>query len=124
MKDEDIDLDEFTELDFGGIQEDQEEKLSVEENLWNRLEKSGNKVSFARDLLALYRYMDDPFVSWQKKVVVAAALIYFVTPIDKIPRFARFFGLLDELGVMAILLKFLGKELVPYYEAGYRAEYF
>ena len=122
MKDEDIDLDEFTELDFGGIQETPEEKLSVEDNLWSRLEKSGKKVSFAKDLLALYRYMDDPYVSWQKKVVVAAALIYFVTPIDKIPRFARFFGLLDELGVMTILLKFLGKELVPYYETGYRAD--
>ena len=122
MKDEDIDLDEFTELDFGGIQEDPDVKLSAEENLWSRLEKSGNKISFARDLLALYRYMEDPYVSWQKKVVIAAALIYFVTPIDKIPKFARFFGLLDELGVMIILLKFLGKELVPYYEEGYRAE--
>ena len=122
MKDEDIDLDEFTELDFGSIKEDREKNTSVEEDLWSRLEKSGKKVSFARDLLALYRYMDDPFVSWQKKVVVAAAIIYFVTPIDKIPRFARFFGLLDELGVMTILLKFLGKELVPYYEMGYRSE--
>jgi uncharacterized membrane protein YkvA (DUF1232 family) len=122
MLDEDIDLDEFTELDFGGIQDDKQEKLSAEENLWSRLEKSGKKVSFARDLLALYRYMDDPYVSWQKKVVIAAALIYFVTPIEKIPRFARFFSLLDELGVMTILLKFLGKELVPYYEDGYRTE--
>ena len=122
MKDDDIDLDEFTELDFGSIKEDKEKILFVEENLWYRLEKQGKKVSFARDLLALYRYMDDPNVSWQKKAVIAAALIYFVTPIDKIPRFARFFGLLDELGVMTILLKFLGKELIPYYEAGYRTE--
>jgi len=122
MNDEDIDLDEFTELDFGGIKEDEEKILFVEENLWYRLEKSGKKISFAGDILALYRYMDDPNVSWQKKVVVAAALIYFVTPIDKIPRFVRFFGLLDELGVMTILLKYLGKELVPYYETGYRSE--
>jgi uncharacterized membrane protein YkvA (DUF1232 family) len=122
MKDDDIDLDEFTELDFGSIKEDKEKILFVEENLWYRLEKQGKKVSFARDLLALYRYMDDPYVSWQKKVVVAAALIYFVTPIDKIPRFVKFFSLLDELGVMTILLKFLGKEIIPYYESGYRAE--
>ena len=122
MKDDDIDLDEFTELDFGSIEEEKEKILFVEENLWYRLEKQGKKVSFARDILALYRYMDDPYVSWQKKVVVAAALIYFVTPIDKIPKFVKFFGLLDELGVMTILLKFLGKEIIPYYESGYRAE--
>jgi uncharacterized membrane protein YkvA (DUF1232 family) len=122
MKDEDVDLTEFTELDFGGIKEDEEKILFIEENLWTRLEKTGRKVSFARDVLALYRYMDDPFVSLQKKVLVAAALIYFVTPIEKIPKFARLFGLLDELGVMTLLLKFLGKELVPYYETGYRSE--
>jgi uncharacterized membrane protein YkvA (DUF1232 family) len=122
MKDDDIDLDEFTELDFGSIEEEKEKILFVEENLWYRLEKQGKKVSFARDILALYRYMDDPYVSWQKKVVVAAALIYFVTPIDKVPKFVKFFGLLDELGVMTILLKFLGKEIIPYYESGYRAE--
>jgi uncharacterized membrane protein YkvA (DUF1232 family) len=122
MKDDDIDLDEFTELDFGSIEEEKDKILFVEENLWYRLEKQGKKVSFARDILALYRYMDDPYVSWQKKVVVAAALIYFVTPIDKIPKFVKFFGLLDELGVMTILLKFLGKEIIPYYESGYRAE--
>jgi uncharacterized membrane protein YkvA (DUF1232 family) len=122
MKEDDVDLNGFTELDFGGIQEDEEKITFVEENLWSRLEKQGKKVSFARDLLALIRYMDDPFVSWQKKSLVAVALIYFVTPIDKIPRFSRFFGLLDELGVMTILLKFLGKELIPYYEEGYRSE--
>jgi uncharacterized membrane protein YkvA (DUF1232 family) len=122
MKDDDIDLDEFTELDFGSIEEEKEKIHFVEENLWYRLEKQGKKVSFARDILALYRYMDDPYVPWQKKVVVAAALIYFVTPIDKIPKFVKFFGLLDELGVMTILLKFLGKEIIPYYESGYRAE--
>ncbi|MDR3610744.1 MAG: DUF1232 domain-containing protein [Ignavibacteriaceae bacterium] len=122
MKDEDVDLTEFTELDFGGIKEEEDKILFVEENLWTRLEKTGKKVSFARDVLALYRYMDDPLVSWQKKAIVAAALIYFVTPIDKVPSFVRLFGLLDELGVMTMLLKFLGKELVPYYEAGYRSE--
>jgi uncharacterized membrane protein YkvA (DUF1232 family) len=121
MKDEDVDLTEFTELDFGGIKEDEEKILFVEENLWTRLEKTGKKVSFARDVLALYRYMDDPAVGWQKKAVVAAALIYFVTPVDKMPGLVRLFGLLDELGVMTLLLKFLGKELVPYYETGYRS---
>ena len=32
MKDEDIDLDEFTELDFGGIKEEEEKIVFVEEN--------------------------------------------------------------------------------------------
>ena len=44
MKDDDIDLDEFTELDFGSFEEEKEKILFVEENLWYRLEKQGKKV--------------------------------------------------------------------------------
>jgi uncharacterized membrane protein YkvA (DUF1232 family) len=120
MYTEESEFTDFKELDFGGEMEDEAKVTYSEENLWNRLEKSGKKISFARDLLALYRYMDDPSVSTVKKLIVAAALIYFVTPIDKIPRFVRFFDALDELGVMTALIMFLGKELVPYYEPGYR----
>ena len=120
MYNEESEFTDFKELDFGGEMDDEVKVTYSEENLWNRLEKSGKKISFARDLLALYRYMDDPAVSTLKKLMVAAALIYFVTPIDKVPRFVRFFDTLDELGVMTALVMFLGKELVPYYESGYR----
>ena len=120
MYTEESEFTDFKELDFGGEMEEEAKVILSEENLWSRLEKSGNKISFARDLLALYRYMNDPFVATGKKLLVAAALIYFVTPIDKIPRFVRFFDALDELGVMTALIMFLGKELVPYYEPGYR----
>jgi uncharacterized membrane protein YkvA (DUF1232 family) len=121
MRDEESEFTDFNDLDFGGVKEEDVKIIFVENNLWSRLEKSGNKISFARDLLALYRYMDDPYVPTGKKLIVAAALIYFITPIDKVPRFIRFFETLDELGVMTALIKFLGKELVPYYEPGYRS---
>jgi uncharacterized membrane protein YkvA (DUF1232 family) len=120
MYNEESEFTDFKELDFGGEMDDGDKITYSEENLWSRLEKSGKKISFARDLLALYRYMDDPAVSLAKKLLVAAALIYFVTPIDKVPRFVRFFDTLDELGVMTALVMFLGKELVPYYVPGYR----
>jgi len=32
----------------------------VEENLWSKVERIGKKISFAKDLLALYNYMKDP----------------------------------------------------------------
>ncbi len=120
MYNEESEFTDLKELDFGGEMDDEDKVVYSEENLWNRLEKSGKKISFARDLLALYRYMDDPLVAKGKKLIVAAALIYFVTPIDKVPQFVKFFAALDELGVMTALIKFLGKELVPYYDSGFR----
>ena len=120
------DLGELSELDFGGNREENseedyaEKEKYIEENLWFKLEKVGKKISFARDVMALYRYMKDSFVSWHRKAIVIAALIYFISPIDSIPDLTPFFGYLDDLGVITALLKFLGSELVPYYDSRYR----
>ena len=113
---------DFNELDFGGDSEkDTAEKIIfVEENLWTKLERVGKKISFAKDILALVNYMRDSYVSWHRKAIVVAALVYFISPIDTIPDLAPLFGYLDDLGVIAALLKFLGSELIPYYNPKYR----
>jgi uncharacterized membrane protein YkvA (DUF1232 family) len=93
----------------------------VEENLWTKLQRSGKKISFAKDILALFNYMKDPFVSWHRKAIVVAALIYFIVPIDAVPDISPLIGYLDDLGVIAALLKFLGSEILPYYKPEYRS---
>ena len=125
------DLGELDELDFGdkekrakeqGGEEEVQKKIEyVDENLWPKLEKTGKKISFAKDIFALYRYMKDPFVKWYRKAIVVAGLIYFIVPIDAIPDLTPFFGYLDDLGVITALLKYLGHELTEYYPEGYRA---
>jgi uncharacterized membrane protein YkvA (DUF1232 family) len=124
------DFGDLDELDFGNggkksnsdlNEDDVREKIEyVDENLWGKLEKSGRKISFAKDILALYRYMKDPFIKWYRKAIVIAALIYFIVPIDTVPDITPLFGYLDDLGVIAALLKYLGSELIPYYKPGYR----
>ncbi|MCW8811891.1 MAG: YkvA family protein [Ignavibacteriaceae bacterium] len=124
------DFDDLNELDFGdkeervkenSSEEDVREKIEyVDENLWPKLEKSGKRISFAKDILALYRYMKDPLVKWYRKAIVVAGLIYFIVPIDAIPDMTPFFGYLDDLGVITALLKYLGSELTSYYPVGYR----
>jgi len=115
-------IDSLDELDFGGkSEEDTSEKIKyVEGNIWTKLEAVGKKISFAKDILALVNYMRDPLVSWHRKAIVVGALIYFISPIDTVPDLAPLIGYLDDLGVISALLKFLGSELVPYYESGYR----
>lgn len=92
----------------------------VEQNLWGKLEAVGKKISFGKDILALFNYLRDSFVSWHRKAIVVGALIYFISPIDTIPDLAPLFGYLDDLGVITAVMKFLGHELVPYYDAGYK----
>ena len=75
----------------------------------------GKRVRFANDLLALYRYMTDPDVHWARKSFVAAALVYFIVPFDSIPDFAPAIGFLDDLGVIAAAVTYLGSQLKAYY---------
>lgn len=110
----DRDLKEFSNV---SSEKDFEEKSNyIEENLWTKLERVGNKIRFAKDVKALYKYMKDKNVSWYRKSIVIGALIYFITPIDAIPDIAPLIGYLDDLGVISAVLKFLGSELIPYYE--------
>ena len=114
-------LENLDELDFGQKENTEDQIVFVEENLWSKLQRVGKKISFAKDVLALFNYMRDPYVSWQRKTIVAAALVYFISPIDAVPDIAPLVGYLDDLGVIAALLKYLGSELVPYYDQGYRS---
>jgi len=125
------DFGELKELDFGNRKGESKENIDetevqkkieyVDENLWSKLEKSGKRISFAKDILALYEYLKDPFVKWYRKAIVVAALIYFIVPIDTIPDLTPLFGYLDDLGVIVAVLKYLGSELIPYYPEGYRS---
>ncbi|KAB2907422.1 MAG: DUF1232 domain-containing protein [Ignavibacteriaceae bacterium] len=89
----------------------------VHANIWQKLKESGIKISFVRDIVALVHYMTDPFVSWYRKAIVVAALIYFISPIDAIPDIAPLFGYMDDMGVIGAVLKFLGHELTSYYDS-------
>lgn len=50
------------------IEDDYSERTSyVEENLWSKVQRVGKKISFAKDVIALYNYMKDSYVSWHRK---------------------------------------------------------
>lgn len=87
----------------------------VDANLWDKVEKTGKKISFLKDIMALYRYFKDADVQWYRKTIVLGALVYFISPVDAIPDIAPLIGYLDDLAVIAAVLKFMGKELTPYY---------
>ncbi len=126
MEDKDLNiegLEDLDELDFGGeTEKDVNKKIEyVEENLWTKLERVGKKISFTKDIFALVRYMRDPIVSWHRKAIVVAGLVYFISPVDAIPDITPLIGYLDDLGVLTALLKYLGSELIPYYDPSYHA---
>lgn len=75
-----------------------------------------NVFKILAHLKALKRYMLDRDVKWIRKSVVVAAILYFITPIDAVPDIAPLIGFLDDFGVIAWTIRFLGSEIKEYYE--------
>jgi len=88
----------------------------VEENFWKKISQLKGKLGFKRDLIALYKFMKDPKISFLKKTIVVLALLYFIIPFDSIPDFAPIAGFLDDIGIVAMVVRYLSKELEPYYD--------
>lgn len=109
----------FEGYDISG-EEDEEtyrrQAKQVGEQFEEKLERVGNKLRFAQDLLALFRYFMDGRVGWQRKTIVVGALLYFISPLDAVPDLAPLVGYLDDLGVILAVTKFMSTELAPYYQ--------
>jgi uncharacterized membrane protein YkvA (DUF1232 family) len=108
----------FEEFDISGMEDEtiyRKQAHQVNENFEEKLERVGKKLRFAQDLLALFRYFMDVNVAWQRKTVVVASLLYFISPIDAIPDLAPFVGYLDDFGVILAVTKYMSTELAPYY---------
>ncbi len=95
----------------------EKEKEELSDKLEGKIRS--NKKSIFRiigHLKALKNYMLDRDVKWYRKSVVVAALVYFITPLDAMPDFAPLVGFLDDAGVIAWTLRFLGSEITNYYD--------
>ncbi len=88
----------------------------VERNFWEKISRLKGKFGFKRDLIALYKFMKDPRVSFVKKAIAVFALLYFIIPLDSIPDISPIVGFLDDIGVVMLIVRYLSKELEPYYD--------
>lgn len=116
------DITEFPDIDF--LEEyyteeplNEEEIQEVSQTLDKKIKANRRSIfKILSHLRALKNYMLDKDVKWIRKSVVVAALLYFITPVDALPDVAPFIGFLDDIGVIAFTIKFLGSEIGKYYD--------
>ncbi|NQU84685.1 MAG: DUF1232 domain-containing protein [Mariniphaga sp.] len=86
-----------------------------EKSLWEKLKefskKAGQKVVYA--VLLLYYLMTSKNISLATKASIAAALGYFILPLDAIPDFSPIIGFSDDLGVLMFALSQVSGNITP-----------
>lgn len=72
---------------------------------------AGMKVVYPALLLQYMMKSDD--VSLKAKLILSAALGYFILPVDFIPDFAPLIGFADDLGVLLLILRQMAVHITP-----------
>ncbi|MBS0265607.1 MAG: DUF1232 domain-containing protein [Planctomycetes bacterium] len=82
--------------------------------------RAGREV--VRRVLVLYYAFNDPDVPAWAKGTIAAAMGYFLFPLDAIPDFAPFVGYADDLGAIMLALAAVASCIKPEHRAQAQAK--
>lgn len=90
-------------------------KYYSDASFWDKLKLyskvAGMKVVYPA--LLLHYLMKSDEVPLRAKLILSAALGYFILPIDFIPDFAPLLGFTDDLGVLALILRQMAVYVTP-----------
>ena len=81
-----------------------EEKVRKEFQKWLKKTKNSTLAKRARQL---WEYLNSGNVSGTEKVLIIAALLYLISPVDLVPDWIPVAGVLDDLGVAAMVLDYV-----------------
>lgn len=85
-----------------GPEEGREEKVRA--GFWPTFRKAASRIPFSDELVAAYYCALDPKTPTKVRMVLFAALAYFVVPFDMVPDFVLGFGFGDDVAVLTAAL--------------------
>lgn len=65
-------------------------------------------------VMALWKFIQDPEAPWAGKAIAIGALLYLICPIDAIPDPIPVFGFLDDVAIIAMAVAKLANDLKKY----------
>jgi uncharacterized membrane protein YkvA (DUF1232 family) len=89
------------------------DSATVEEGFWRKLRRTAARIPFADEAIAAYYAMRDPVTPGYVKALLAAALVYFISPIDLIPDFIFGLGYTDDAAVLFGAIQTVRKHIQP-----------
>lgn len=91
----------FTKAEMDAMRRATRDEGRVLSDTWNLIRRIARKIPFAEDVLALYYCARDPMTETRVKLIILAALGYFVLPTDILPDIMPILGFTDDAAVIA-----------------------
>ncbi|AQZ50445.1 YkvA family protein [Martelella mediterranea] len=107
----------MSDIKYGDILEPGDEETQAEnerivrDGFWRKLTRTAARIPFARDAVAAYYCATDRNTPLGVRVVLYAALAYFIMPADLIPDIFLFVGFTDDLAVLTTALTMIRRNI-------------
>lgn len=93
----------------------------VRGGFWAKMRKAAKRTGFAREAVAAYYCAVDPATPTRVRLILLAALAYFVMPADAIPDFIAALGFTDDAAVLFAAWRAVGPEIKDHHRERARA---
>lgn len=93
---------------------------ALKRNFWRKLKRVAARIPFAEELLAAYYCAFDKETPLSVKATLAAAIAYFVLPVDAVPDVLPVIGFTDDAAVLATAIKLVADNVRPAHRAAAR----
>ena len=92
----------------------------VRTSFWWKVRRTLGRVPFLEDAISAYHCAVDPLTPIRVRVVLVAALAYFVMPFDGVPDILAGLGFTDDASILAAALAVVGSHMTPAHRAAAR----
>ena len=94
----------------------------VRSGFWAKIRRVAGRTSFAREAVAAFYCATDPATPSRVRIMLLAALAYFVMPADAIPDIIAGLGFTDDAAVLLTVWRIVGPEIKDHHRERARAK--
>lgn len=103
----------FSPAEIEAMRRAARDEESLKGDFWSLLRKVGRRVPFAEDVVAAFYCATDPTTERRVKLILLAAIGYFVLPVDIVPDVLPIIGFTDDAAVIATALSTVARAMKP-----------
>lgn len=111
----------FSKAEIDSIRRAARDESGILAEVLAMMRRLGRVLPFGEDVLAAWHCVRDPATSPRVKLILLAALAYFVLPLDAMPDFVPLLGFTDDAAMLAAAIHAVRGAILPEHREKARA---